>query len=117
MSRKKNTDVETPEQPKEEIPVATNGEKKKPVASWLLNSDKTTRLECSIWANEMHGQDGATWTQYSVTFRRSYKDNKDSQWYTSTSYRGHDLPILDFLIRKAQDFVLSMRTSDSSIPL
>jgi hypothetical protein len=90
------------------------GEKKKPAASWKCNSDRTTLLEVAVWANEV-SKDGASWTQYAATVRRSYR-GQDGRWHDSSSYRQHDIPVLLFLLDKAHAWCLSVRTEDSTIP-
>jgi hypothetical protein len=92
-----------------------NGEKKRPVASFRCTSDRSTSLEVSVWGNLIRNPDGTTWTQFSISLHRSYKHN-DGCWYSSTSWKGHDVPVLLFLLGKAHDWVLQQRTHDAPVP-
>lgn len=91
----------------------TNG--RKPEVTYRCSVDKGTSIECSVWANQMQNGSGETWTQYSITIKRSYKDQTGT-WVNGGSYRAHDLPVLQFLLTKAHAYCLNMRTDDSSIP-
>src|SRR5258708_790270 len=100
--------------------VATNGvaptEKRKPIASWRLMSDRWTSIELAVWSNTFQGPDGE-FEQISCTITRSYKD-PNGQWCKGGSWRVHDIPVVMFLLTKAHTFALNRRTTteDNSVP-
>ena len=131
MSRKKSAEPEsngTAEAP-EAIPMEgstpettvtngtpTNGDKKKPLVSYRLNSDRTTSIELSVWSNTFKNREtNEEYEQLSVTLSRSYKD-ANGQWCRGGSWRIHDLPVLLFLLQKSHAFALERRTGDSTNP-
>jgi hypothetical protein len=89
---------------------------KPPLATFRSSTDRTTVLEVNVWENEMVGQDGSRWIQYALTFRRSCKDPRDGRWRDSASYRNHDIPVLVYLLDKAQAFILAQRAQGSTVP-
>lgn len=83
--------------------------KKKPVMSFKTMSDRTTSLETAIWANENEGDNGHKFTSYSITLSRSYR-KEDGTWVPGPSFRPHDLPVVQFLIGKCYDWIMSEKT-------
>jgi hypothetical protein len=83
-------------------------EKKRPVMSFKLFSDQRTSIEAAVWGNPVKYDNQET-IQYSVTITRSYK--ADDGWHQGGSFRVHDLPILDYLVRKCHDWCLEQRTT------
>jgi hypothetical protein len=102
---------ETPTSPSD-----PNGQKRKPEVSYRCFTDRTTRLEVAVWANEMTGQDGSTYKQHAITFSRNYKDGSGTWVNDSRSYRAHDLPVLLYLLDRAYKYTLDSRTEDSAVP-
>ena len=103
------------EVPPPEKPV--NGDKRGPLVSYRLNSDRTTSIEVAVWSNTYTNGQGEEYEQLTMTVQRSYKDAQN-QWQTQTkpSWRVHDLPCLLFLLNKAYSFALNRRCDDSTIP-
>src|SRR4051812_6658237 len=110
MSRKRNTAVadngaatleppeNQPSDPGAAVPETTqngtNGEKKKPVVSYRLSSDRTTSIELAVWSNTFTSKEtGEEYEQLSVTVARNYKD-ANGAWCKGGSWRIHDLPCL-----------------------
>ncbi len=125
MARKKSTDEpETPaeqqnelpqvETPQEAVVPPNSEEKRKPLISYRLNSDRTTSIELAIWSNLFRNAADEEYEQLSITIQRSYKT--DDGWQKGGSYRVHDVPVLMFLMEKAHAFALDRRTTDSTIP-
>lgn len=103
-----------------EVPVQTNsavvqpegpvdGDKRKPAASWCVQSDRTTTVELACWTNTHRTQGGEEYEHLSFTVTRSYK-NQDDQWVKGGSWRTHDIPVLMFLLSKAHAYALDNRT-------
>src|SRR5262245_40153111 len=102
MARKSNTAVAEAPEPQAEVPVAHpvnppapngNGNGKAPPAmSYKLMVDQGTSLEAAVWPKELNGQNGS-YTVYSVTFRRSYRDDQGT-WQNPDKafFRPHELP-------------------------
>ena len=87
-----------------------NGDKRKPIVSWRVQSDRTTSIELACWSNTYKTQGGDEYEQLSFTVMRSYK-NGDDQWVKGGSWRTHDIPVLMFLLSKAHAYALEQRTS------
>lgn len=69
-------EIPTPQQmsARSEVPLALPvDEKRKPVISWRLHSDRTTSIEVACWLNIHHTQTGEEYEQLSFTVQRSYK--------------------------------------------
>lgn len=120
MARKKTTDVVAPEAPAE-TPVEQppepprNGEaKNRPIASWSVNTDRTTRLECSLWSNLHKTKEGEEYEQITVTLTRSYKTDQGWVKQDRPSFRVHDLPLVLYLVQKAQNYGYERRTTDNA---
>ena len=129
MTRKKNAETNgtaTAEVP-EAIPLegtpAENGangtptnDKKKPLVSYRLSSDRTTSIELAVWSNTLKNREtNEEYEQLSITLARSYKD-QNGAWCKGGSWRVHDVPCLMFLLQKGYAFALERRTGDTSIP-
>lgn len=101
----------SPPTPTHDAPAAAAPEPKKnrPVASFAANSDRTTRLEVAVWAHQVKMQGGEEYTQYGLTFKRSWKSNEGA-WTESNFHRIHDLPVLHFLVQQAHHWCLLQRT-------
>jgi hypothetical protein len=107
--------ADAPPKPAEE-PARGGEAKQKPVVSYSLQSDRTTRLEVSVWSNVYRNDKGEEWEQLACTFARSYKT--DQGWQRGGAYRTHDLPVLLFLVQKAMTFAYDRRLTDSnSLPV
>lgn len=89
-------------------------EKRKPIVSYRINSDRTTSIELAIWSNTYRNQANEEYEQLSITVSRNYKT--DDGWQKGGSWRVHDVPVLMFLLSKAHAFALDRRTTDSTIP-
>jgi hypothetical protein len=93
-------------------PPHTNGNGRKPVVSWRVQSDRTTSVELACWVNTYRTQAGEEYEQLSFTVTRSYK-NSEEQWVKGGSWRTHDIPVLMFLLSKAHAYALDNRTTVS----
>jgi hypothetical protein len=93
--------------PQNGTPEANGEAKRRPAATFAAMTDRTTRVEIAAWANVHQGQNGE-YTQYSLTFRRSWRDAQN-QWHDGGSYRVHDVPVLLYLLQRAYDFCVAQR--------
>jgi hypothetical protein len=83
-------------------------EKKRPAASFSAMSDRTTRIELSVWARQVKVSDTEEYTQFWLTFSRSWCET-DGVWHANASYRTHDVPVLVFLVQQAYQWCVSQR--------
>jgi hypothetical protein len=83
-------------------------QKKRPAASFAAMSDRTTRLEVAVWARVVTVSPTEEYTQYSLTFTRSWRDN-DGKWTVNAFYRVHDVPILQSLVARAYEWCIAQR--------
>lgn len=88
-----------------------NGDKRKPVISWRLQSDRTTSIELAVWANTYRSQSGEEFEQLTLTLQRSFKTDAGWQRQEKPSWRNHDIPCLLFLLQKAHAYALDRRTT------
>lgn len=121
MARKRQTDFPGNEGPPPSDtngngPINENGagEKKRPVQSYRVHSDRTTSIELAIWSNEVDYGDGNKGVQYSTTINRSYKGNDGWERQKHPSFRAHDIVVLQFLLRKAHDWMLQQRVVEDT---
>lgn len=137
MARKKTTDVQSnganghaaavaepaaqpieprPEPELQQPSPAPADDRRKPLVSYRVNSDRTTSVSLAVWANQMtNTQTNEAYEQLSVTVQRRFR-NDQGEWAAGGSWRVHDLPVLMFLLMKAHAFCLDRRTSDSTVP-
>jgi hypothetical protein len=87
----------------------------RPVAGFVANSDRTTRLEVAVWARQFKSNEGEEYTQYSLSLGRSWRD-PDGKWLDSSSYRAHDVPVLLYLLGQAHDWCIAQRTTFRTKP-
>src|SRR5205823_1328485 len=90
-------------------PDGGNGDRRRPAASWRLQSDRTTSVEVSAWLNTHTSAGGEEYEQVSFTIQRSYRT--DQGWQRGGSWRTHDVPVLLFLLEKAHAFALERRVT------
>jgi hypothetical protein len=105
--------------PPAETPTKPELPKNRPVASFIAQSDRTTRLEVAAWGRTIKVDDEEI-IQYALTFRRSWRD-KEGTWNQNGSYRVHDVPVLLFLVQQAYHWCVLQRTdisiaSDEPLP-
>src|SRR4051794_35041802 len=93
---------EAPPAPAEQPP--SNGEKRRPLTSWRLMSDRTTSYELTVWSNLITPKEGEPFEQLSFQLTRSFKT--DDGWQKGGGMRAHDLPVVTFLLQKAHSFAL-----------
>src|SRR5947208_1361034 len=121
MARKKPPSEETASQPAD-APAPTSpttvpgdaaepsqngngGDKRKPLVSYRLSSDRTTSIELAVWSNTLRNQQsGEEYEQLSITVQRSYKTDAGWQRQDKPSWRAHDIPCLLHLLGKAHAF-------------
>lgn len=85
-----------------------------------IASDRDHAVACAVWANEVHLQDGRSFTVYNVTVDSRWFDPKAvgedgtrGQWKSVKGFRGSQLPILLWCLRKCEDFILAARDPHS----
>jgi hypothetical protein len=84
--------------------------KNRPAASFAAMTDRQTRVEIAVWAREVKVGEGETYTQYSLTVTRSWRD-KEGRWSTNAFYRTHDVPVLLCLVQQAYSWCIAQRTT------
>jgi hypothetical protein len=96
-------DVEVPPEP-------VNGTK--PVETFSVSCGGGAYVQCSIWGKQIE-YEGRTITVYSVTVRKSYKD-QSGEWKNMHSFRGSELYCLHHVLHCANQWILNARTTASS---
>lgn len=81
--------------------------KQKPIVTFGPYATGSGFVEVSVWKNTRQAQNGER-TVYSISFRRSYKDDAD-QWQKSQSLFTSDIPPLILGLNKAYEFILSRK--------
>jgi hypothetical protein len=93
-------DVEVPPEPQ-------NGTK--PVETFSVTCGGGAYVQCSIWGKQIE-YDGRTITVYSVTVRKSYKDQA-GEWKNMHSFRGSELYCVHHVLHCASQWILAARTT------
>lgn len=99
----------------DEAPTQSNGNGRRPLASWRFPVDRGTNLQVALWPNTITLASGEEIEVLSMTISRSYKD-KNGEWVnarTQFSFRVHELPVLQHAIEKAYGFAMDQRQQDS----
>jgi len=82
----------------------------KPVKSFRSKGGITA----AVWAKDVE-RDGTTFTRYSVTLDKRYRD-RDGSWQTSSSLFPEDLPRAQLVLGKAFEFIC-LQTDESEPPV
>lgn len=61
-------------------------------------------VRASIWARKKKSNSGSDYTEYAVTFSKSYRD-ADGEWKNSDSYFPSDLALLGLVTVQAQNWI------------
>jgi len=93
-----------------------NGEKRPPVyvLSYLVAKD--IYVQASIWDRIVSLADGSTFTTHDVTVRKRYRDQKDGEWKSLSSFRGSELYAVQHALAQASSWILEARASAQSGP-
>jgi len=88
--------------------VMTTHETKPPVASFgPYNSGNGSTIEVAVWENEVDVDDRKI-KMHSVSFSRNYRDGQD--WKKTRSLRSPDIPILQYALGKAHEWILEHKS-------
>jgi len=72
---------------------------------------RDTYVQASVWPKTVELRDGGSFTTHEVTVRKRYKDaNGDFQ--SAHKFRGSECYALQHVIRRAEEFILNLRTTD-----
>ncbi len=96
-------------------PTPSNGNGRRPAASWRYPVDRGTNVQVALWPNTIQLASGEEIEVLSLTISRSYKD-KNGEWVnarTQFSFRVHELPVLQHAIAKAYGYAMDARQQDS----
>lgn len=123
-----DTSVATMDPPGDELPLSdTNGNapveapapaanghgggeaKQKPVESFSVVVSKDTYIRASVWPREVVLKGGEVFTTHEVNLSKRYKDGK-GEWQTMHSFRGSELYAVAHVLRRAEAFILDLRT-------
>lgn len=88
-------------------------EKKKPVQTFGSFYSSGSYIEVAVWQNEIE-VNGKSVTVYAVSFSRSYKDN--GKFKKSQSLRVQDIPVLQYALGKAYDWIMSQKHDRDETP-
>ena len=74
------------------------------------DSKRQGALEAAIWKNE-----GAKGSFHTVSIKRNYKDERDGQWKSATTFREKDLPDLQKLATWAESRLEKLQDKDRDV--
>lgn len=72
---------------------------------------KAGAVSATIWANALKDRQGNSFSVYTVSFERSYKD-RDGQWKSTNSLRVNDIPKLQLVASEAYEFLVRKGNDD-----
>ena len=119
MARRKKDDpptdgttaTETP--PTEASAPESNGNGNKPCQSFSLPAGNGNYIQASIWPKVLKTEGKPDLTVYSVTVRKSWRHEQSGEWQNSQFFRTTELFMLQYVLRAAEDWILSQRVQDS----
>ena len=76
-------------------------EKKGPAAKF-----KAGQVSAALWENEITTRNGHKATILKASIQRRYKDDKDGQWKSSTSFSRNEIPLAIYCLQKAFEKML-----------
>jgi hypothetical protein len=101
----------TPDAALQPMPAAvTGGAPNRPVKSIAVSVGDGVRIEGSIWPREIT-LDGRLVTVYSATVRKSYR-GEDDEYRHTTSFRGSELPLVQYVLGCCSQWILDQRRED-----
>ncbi len=68
-------------------------------------------ITAAVWQNEVE-RDGKTFTRFSVTLEKRYRDRNHGAWRTSSSMFAEDLPKAQLVLAKAYEFINLQETDE-----
>ena len=94
----------------------SNGPERKPVQAFSYLVAKDTFVQASVWDRTVRLPDTSTFTTYDVTLRKRYKDAKDGEWKSASSFRGSEIYALVHALQQASGWILEARAGAQTIP-
>lgn len=91
------------------VPSAPSGADGAPVAAFRYRGG----VSAAIFSRQVAGKDGRTWTAYSVSLRRSYRDAQ-GEWQHTQSLRPEDLPLAILGLQQCYEHLMSGETDDAA---
>ena len=61
-----------------------------------------------VWLNESKTKTGELVSIPNITLKRTYNDDKTSQWKSTTNYRPKDIPNIECAIAQLKEYFVSM---------
>lgn len=98
------THVETNE-PVQEAPSEHNGSR--PCKSFSIAAGSGVYIESSVWPRQI-SIDEREVTVYSATVRKNYR-KEDKTWGHTGFFRGSEIGLVAFVLKKAEDFIAEQR--------
>ena len=81
----------------------------KPVAKFTAG-----QTSAAIWGNEIQARNGGTATILKATVQRRYKDNKDGQWKSSSSFSRNEIPLAIYCLQKCFEHMIEGQKDDEN---
>ena len=69
---------------------------------------KSGLIEVAVWENERVDNNKNMYKSYSLSYQRSYQDDKEV-WKNTTSMRKTDIPVLMELLKQAYKFLINIK--------
>lgn len=66
-------------------------------------------IEVAVWENEVDVEGGRKATVHAISFSRNYREKEE--WKKTKTLRLQDIPVLQFALGKAQEFLLETKSS------
>ena len=85
-------------------------ETKKPVASFGPYGTGSALIEAAVWRNVIEGDDKKDIEVFSVSVTKSYKQG--DEWKRSTSFRQHEIPVIQYALGKAYEWLMDEKTDE-----
>ena len=64
------------------------------------------QVSAALWENEITTGNGNKATVLKASVQRRYKDNKDGQWKSSTSFSRNEIPLAIFCLQKCFEKII-----------
>ena len=81
----------------------------KPVAKF-----RAGQIGAALWENEITAKNGHKATMLKASVQRRYKDNKDGQWKSSTSFSRNEIPLAIYCLQKAFEKIIEVQVGEDS---
>ena len=71
------------------------------------------QVSAALWENDITARNGNKATILKASIQRRYKDDKDGQWKSSTSFSRNEIPLAIYCLQKAFEKMVAKQIEDS----